>query len=62
MNAEDYIRYKYIERSLGLNLDEELQINASILGETKFGKYALVHSNVRKNIFYVGLGLDSLDG
>ena len=62
MNVEDHVRYKYIERSLGLNLDEELQVNAGILGATKFEKYALVHLDVRKNMFCVGLDLDSFDG
>ena len=58
----DHVRYKYIERSLGLNHDEELQINASILRATKFGEYAVVHQDVRKYIFHIGLGSDSLDG
>ena len=62
LNAKDHVKYKYVERSLGLNYDEELDINASILGATKFGEYALVHPNVRKNIFSLGLGFDSLDG
>ena len=48
VNAEDHIIYKYIERSLGLNHDEDLQVNANILRATKYGEYALVHPNVRK--------------
>ena len=62
VNPEDHVRYKYIEGRLGLNQDEELQVNPSILGATKFGEYALVHPHVRKNIFHLGLGLNSLDG
>ena len=59
---QDYVKYKYVERSLGLNHDEELEVNASILGATEFEEYALVHPDVRKNMFFLGLGLDSLDG
>ena len=51
VNVEDHVRYKYIERSLGLNLDGEFQVNASILGATKFGEYALVHPDVQKICF-----------
>ena len=50
-NAEDHVKYKYVEQSLGLNHDEELQVNASILGATEFAEYALVHPNVRKICF-----------
>ena len=53
---------KNIERSHGVNHDEERQVNASILEATKFNEYALVHPDVWKNMFYLGLGLDSLDG
>jgi hypothetical protein len=62
VNAEDRVRYKYVEQNLGLNHDEELEVNASILGATEFGEYALVHPDVRKNMYSLGLGLDSLDG
>ena len=31
VNADDHVRYKYVERSLELNHDEELEVNASIL-------------------------------
>ena len=62
VNAADHIRYKYVERSLELNHDEELEVNASILGATEFDEYALVHPDVRKNMFSLALGLDSLDG
>ena len=34
VHAEDHVRYKYIERSLGLNHDEKLEINANKLGAT----------------------------
>ena len=51
VNVEDQVTYKCIEWSLGLNHDEELQINASILGATKFGEYALVHPYVQKICF-----------
>ena len=46
VNAEDHVRYKYVERSLGLNHDEELEVNANILEVTKFREYALVHPHV----------------
>lgn len=36
-------------------------MNADILGATEFGTYALEQSVVRKNMFSIGLGLDSLD-
>jgi hypothetical protein len=62
VNAEDRVRYKYVERSLGLNHDEKLEINASILGASEFGEYALVHPDVRKKMFSLGLGLNFLDG
>ena len=62
VNADDHVRYKYVERSLELSHDEELEVNASILGATEFGEYALVHPDVRKNMFFLGLGLDSVDG
>ena len=62
INADDHVRYKYVERSLELNHDEELEVNASILEATKFGEYALVHPYVQKNMFSLGLGVDSLDG
>jgi hypothetical protein len=62
VNAEDHVRYKDVERSLGLNHDEELEVNASIFGATDFEEYALVHPDVRKNIYSLGLDLDSLDG
>ena len=62
VNGEDHVKYKYIELSFGLNHDEELQVNASILGATSCGEYSLVHPGVQKNMFYLGLGLDSLDG
>ena len=51
VNVEDHVKYKYVEQSLGLNHDEELQVNASILGATEFAEYALVHPNVRKICF-----------
>ena len=31
VNAEDHIKYKYVEQSLRFNHDEELEVNASIL-------------------------------
>ena len=62
INVEDHVKYKYVKQSLGLNHDEELEVNASILGATEFEEYALVHPDVRKNMFSLGLGLDSLDG
>ena len=64
VHAEYHVRYKYIEQSLGLNHDEELEINVSILRAIEFGEYALVHPNVTKNMSFLGLdfGLDSLDG
>ena len=46
VNAEDRVRYKYVERSLGLNHNEALEVNASIFGATKFGDFALVHPDV----------------
>ena len=60
--TQDYIKYKYVEQSFGLYHDEELEVHTSILGTTKFEEYALVHPNVRKNMFSLGLGLYSLDG
>ena len=60
--TQDHVKYKYVEQNLGLNHDEEFEVNASILGPAKFGEYALVHLNVPKIIFSLGLGLDSLDG
>ena len=62
INAKDHVKYKYVERSLGLNHDEEFQVNASILEATRFGEYALVHLDVRKNMFYLGLNLDFKNG
>ena len=62
VHAKNHVRYKYIERSIGLNHDEELEINASILEASKFDDYALVHLDIPKNMFSLGLGLDSLNG
>ena len=62
INAEDLVEYQYVEQNFGLNHDEKLEVNTSILGATEFGEYALVHPNVRKNMFCLGLGLVSLDG
>ena len=59
---QDLVKYKYVERSFGLNHDEELEVNASILGATEFEEYALVHPDVRKNMFSLDLGLDFLNG
>ena len=60
--TQDLVKYKYVERSFGLNHDEELEVNASILEATEFEEYALLHPDVRKNMFFLGLGLHSLDG
>ena len=62
VSAEDRVRYKYVGWSLVFNHDEELKVNSTVFGATKFGKYALVYQDVRKNRFSLGLGLDSLDG
>ena len=51
VHAEDHVRYKYIERSLGLNHDEKLEINANKLGATQFEEYALVHPDVPRICF-----------
>lgn len=34
INTKNHVKYKYIERSLGFNYDEELDVKASILGTT----------------------------
>lgn len=62
VNPEEHVRYQYIEQSLGLNHEEELEVNATVQGATEFGENALVHPDVRSDIFSIGLGLDSLDG
>ena len=62
VNIDDHDRYKYIERSLRINHDEDHQVNASIFGATKFNECALVHPHVWKNMSYLGLGLGFLDG
>ena len=31
VSAMDHVRYKYVEQSLGLTHDEELEVNASII-------------------------------
>ena len=62
VNVEDQVTYKCIEWSLGLNHDEELQVNASILGATKVWRICIGTSICTKNMFYLGLSLDSLDG
>ena len=51
VSAEDRVRYKYVEWSLVLNHDEELEVKASIFGATKFGEYALVYPYLQKNRF-----------
>ena len=62
VNADDHVIYKYVEWNLELNHDEEHELNANIPRATEFREYALVHPDVRKNLFSLGLGLDSLDG
>ena len=62
VDPEEPVRYKYIEQSLGLNHDEELEVNATVQEATEFGENALIHPDVRKDMFSLGLGLDSLDG
>jgi len=44
-------------QSLGVNDNEVLEINASKNQTTKFGENALVHPNVRQNIYSHGLSL-----
>ena len=56
VHVEYHLTYKYIERSLALNHDEELEIIVSILGAIDFGEYALVHPDVIKNMSSLGLG------
>ena len=62
INPEEPVIYKYIEQSLGLNHEEELEVNATIQGATEFGENALVHPDVRNDMFSLGLSLDSLEG
>ena len=62
VNLEEHIRYKYIEQNIGFNHDEELEVNVVVQRVTDFGENALVHPDVRKDMFSLGLGLDSLDG
>ena len=34
VNAKDYVRFRYVEQSFGLNHAEELDVNANLLGAT----------------------------
>ena len=46
INAEDRVKYKYVEQSLEHNHDEELEVNANIFGAIEFEEFYVPNLDV----------------